>query len=144
MKKTFTRLFITTIVFITITTNRAFSQSQTDTTKEDLDRLFTKVEVKPSFKAGAEALDNYLTQNISTSDAGNNENGTVVFIVSARGYIYQVTNTGGNLSFADALKTALLKSSGRWNSAMQNNYHVNAFCRLTITFHKNKIHAVIE
>ncbi|MEO8861485.1 MAG: hypothetical protein ABI358_08685 [Ginsengibacter sp.] len=143
MKKTFIRLFITTIVFITIT-NGAFSQSQTDTTKEDLDRVFTKAEVKPSFKAGAEALDNYLTQNINTSDAGKNESGTVVFIVSAKGDIYQFTNTGGNLSFADALKTALRKSSGQWNSAMQNNYHVNAYCHLTITFHKNKIQAVIE
>jgi hypothetical protein len=68
----------------------------------------------------------------------------VVFVVSAKGNIYDIKRAGGDLSFEKALEKTLLKSSGQWNSALQNNYHVNAYCRLTVTFHNNKIEAVIE
>lgn len=142
MKKVYTRLFFTSILFICGTWS-AFSQTQTNSTKEDLDKVFTREEIKPSFKGGEQALDSFLTQQVNTSDMGNNEKATVVFIVSSKGNISGLRDGDGS-SFTDQLKSALLKSSGQWNSGLQNNHHINAYCRLTVTFHKNKIEEVIE
>ena len=143
MKKVCTRLFFTPLLFICCAWS-AFGQAQTDSSKDNLDIVFTKVEIKPSFKDGDQALNNYLNQKINTSNADDNEKAVVMFIVSAKGNIYDIKRTGSDVSFEEALEKALLKSSGQWNSALQNNYHVNAYCRLMVTFHNNKIEAVIE
>lgn len=141
--KTYIRLIATAIIIISAT-GTAFCQSATDTTREDLGRIFIRQEVNPSFAKGEDSLSIYLQQNINTSHAAKKEEGWVKFIVSSRGNIYEVTRLQGKLSFEDELKSALLKSSGQWNSGLQNNYHINAYCSLKITLRNNKIKATIE
>jgi hypothetical protein len=58
-------------------------------TAEDEDKVFTREEVKPSFRGGEQALDSFLTQQVNTSDMGNNEKATIVFIVSANGNYFR-------------------------------------------------------
>jgi hypothetical protein len=127
-----------------ISSTSRFAQAATDTAKEDLSIIFTKEEVQPSFKGGNEALNTYLSENVNTKNADDQEEGTVIFVVSRKGNIYEVKSLLGNLSFENSLESTLLKSSGMWNSAMQNNHHINAYCKLKITFRNNKIEAQIE
>lgn len=120
-----------------------FAQSGTDTTKENIERVFFSEEVKPSFKGGDEALNKYLNETVQTGQQDDREEGTVYFIVSAKGNIYEVKMLPGNLSFEKSLTNALLKSSGLWNSGLQNNHHINAYCRLKVTFRNDSIKAEI-
>lgn len=142
MRKTYIRvLFISTFI---ITSSAVFAQAATDTTKEDLQIIFTKEEYAPSFKGGDEALNKYLTENVDTHDANNGEEGSVIFVVSRKGNIYEVKSLVGVLSFEESLESALLKSSGLWDSALQNNHHINAYCKLKVTFRHKKIETEIE
>lgn len=136
------RLLLTPIFLFFAT--MLFAQSATDTTRENLDPIFTRVEIKPSFKGGDEALNKYLNEAVNTNDANNGETGMLFFIVSAKGNVYEAKAVTGNLSFQESLKNALSNSSGMWNSALQNNYHVHAYCRLKVTFRKGKIWTEIE
>jgi len=122
-----------------------FTQVTTDTVKADdgMDKIFTREEVKPSFKGGEDSLNSFLMRNITTNGLSNNEKVTVIFIVSARGDISGF-RSGAATTFTEQIKNALLKSSGLWNNGLQNNRPVNAFCRLTVNYHKHKIEAVIE
>jgi hypothetical protein len=142
MRKTYIRLLFTSILIIS--SRAVFAQAATDTTKEDLQIIFTKEEYAASFKGGDEALNKYLTENVDTHDANNGEEGTVIFVVSRKGNIYEVKSLFGNLSFEKSLESALLKSSGLWESAMQNNHHINAYCKLKITFRHKKIETEIQ
>jgi hypothetical protein len=121
-----------------------FAQSSLDTLKENMDIIFTKEEVKPSFIGGDEALGKYLTEKVNASTENEGEEGMVYFIVSAKGNIYDVKFLMGNISFERSLKKALLKSSGMWNSGLQNNHHVNAYCTLKVAFVNNTITAAVE
>ena len=141
MRNTYIRLLLTSILIISST--GLFAQAATDTTKEDIHIVFTKEEYVPSFKGGDEALNKYLTENVDTRQADDEEEGTVIFIVSGRGNIYEVKSLLGNLSFEKSLESALLKSSGLWNSAMQNNHHINAYCKLKITFQNKTVKAQV-
>ena len=143
MKKTCIRLLIIFIVLIT-STFRTFCQVPTDTTHEDISKVFTRGEVSPSFKAGEDSLNSYLTQYVNTSHASKHDKCILRFIVSARGNVYDVTKEFGNQNFAEAFENAISKSSGQWNSGMQNGHHVNAYCELTITLYHKKIQAVIN
>ena len=141
MKNRYTRLLFTSILIICGTS--LFAQAPLTTSKEDPDIIFTKVEVAPSFKDGIEALNKYLAKKLNTEGADDGEEGTVYFVVSKTGTIDQVKILSGNLSFENSLKRAILKSSGMWNSGLQNNHHVSAFCKLKVTFKNNSINAEI-
>ncbi len=93
---------------------------------------------------GTDSLNNYLTRNINNSLLKKNEECIVRFIVSSRGMIYQISLVNGNCSFIKELKSALIKSSGKWKSGFQKNYHVNAFCNFKITTNAGRINAVIQ
>ena len=134
-------LFISVIL---ISSSSIFGQTATDTTKEDLQIIFTKEEFTPSFIGGNDSLNKYLTENVDTRHADDAEEGTVIFVVSRKGNIYNVKSLPGNLSFEKSLESALLKSSGLWNSAMQNNHHINAYCKLKVTFQNKKIETEID
>lgn len=139
MRNNYIRLLLTSILIISST--GLFAQAATDTSKEDIHLVFTKEEYPPSFKGGGEALNKYLTENVDTRHADDEEEGTVIFVVSGRGNIYEVKSLLGNLSFEKSLESALLKSSGMWESAMQNNRHINAYYRLKVTFQNKTIQA---
>lgn len=142
MRKAYIRILFTSILLFN--SRAVFAQSATDTTKEDLQIIFTKEEYAPSFKGGDEALNKYLIENVDTHDADNGEDGTVIFVVSRKGNIYEVKSLLGKLSFEKSLESALLKSSGLWKSALQNNHHINAYCKLKVTFRHKKIETDIK
>ena len=121
-----------------------FARLVRDTTKEKLDRVFTKAEVNPSFKGGDEALNHYLEETVKAYDPDAGEEGTLHFVVSEKGNIYEVKIVAGYLSFQRSAERALLKSSGMWNSGMQNNLPVHAYCRLKVFFKDGKICGELE
>lgn len=133
----YTRLIFTSILLICGT--GLFAQVPPTASKEHADIIFTKVEVNPSFKDGIEALNKYLTKNVNTVGANDGEEGTVYFVVSKTGTIDKFKMLSGNLSFENALERAILKSSGMWNSGLQNSHHVNVYCKLKVTFQNNSI-----
>lgn len=141
MRNLNTRLLFTSILLICGT--GLFAQAPRTSIKDDPNIIFIRVEVNPSFKDGIEALNKYLTKKINTAGADDGEEGTVYFIVSKTGTIDNIQRISGNLSFENALKRAILKSSGMWNSALQNNNPVTALCKLKITFQNNSIQAEI-
>ncbi len=143
MRKIFTLLLFTALLLVS-GTSFLFAQEATDSTKEDISKVFVREEVKPSFKGGDDSLDNYLNQTVNIANAENTEEGMVRFIVSAKGNIYEVKRFGGDLSFEEALENALLKSAGLWNSGLQNKHHITAYCTLKITLDKNRIKADIQ
>ncbi|MEO8413301.1 MAG: hypothetical protein ABI472_06560 [Ginsengibacter sp.] len=143
MRKIFAHLLFTALLLVSVT-SCLLAQAATDSAKEDISRVFVREEVKPSFKGGNDSLDNYLTQTVNLADAENTENGMVKFIVSAKGNIYEVQRVFGDLSFEKSLENALLKSSGQWNSGLQNEHHITAYCILKISFHKKRIKAKIQ
>lgn len=143
MKKTSTRLLITFSLIIA-TTFGAFCQAQKNTANEDMNMVFTREEIKPSFKSGADSLNIYLTQNVDVSQSSRNEKSDVRFIVSSKGNVYDVIGISGNQDFVNALRSALLKSSGLWNSGIQNGHHINAYCMLKVVLHKKMIQAEIK
>ena len=121
-----------------------FAQSTIDSTNEKLERVFQTEEVKPSFKGGDEALNQYLNKNVNPGQPDDGDEATVIFIVSAKGNIYEVKELSGNLGFEKSLTKALLKSSGLWNSGLQNDHHISAYCKLKITYRNEKIWAEIQ
>ena len=110
MTKIFNCLLFTCILLVS-GTSWLLAQATTDSTKEDLDKVFVREEVKPSFKGGDDSLNNYLTQTVNLTEAENKEDGMVRFIVSAKGNIYEVKMAGGDLSF-DRLGGGLLLGAG--------------------------------
>ena len=143
MRKIFARLLFTSLLLVS-GISCLFAQVTTDSTKEDISKVFVREEVKPSFKGGENSLNNYLMHTVNIAEAENKEAGMVRFIVSAKGNIYEVKSVGGDLSFEKSLENALLKSSGQWNSGMQNEHYITAYCTLKISFHKNRIKAEIQ
>ena len=143
MKKLSIKFLILFFMLITISFG-ATCQGQTDTTHEDISKVFTRVEVSPSFKAGKDSLNNYLTQYVIPSHTYKHGKFILRFIVSSKGNVYEVTREFGNQNFAAIFENAIRKSSGQWNSGMQNGHPVNAYCELTITLKGKKIQAVIK
>jgi hypothetical protein len=129
MRKIFIPLLFTSLLIV-FATSCLFAQATTDSIKEDISKVFVREEVKPSFKGGGDSLNNYLMHTVNIAEAENREDCIVRFIVSARGNIYEVKAIGGDLSFEKSLEEALLKSSGQWNSGMQNEHHITAFAHL--------------
>ncbi len=124
-----------------------FGQAAADTAGEKLDKIFTIAEVSPSFKGGEKALNKYLTENIDMQHAQRGDEAYIYFIVSAKGNVYQVQIAQSNISVVSlekSLVAAIEKSSGMWNTAMQNEHHVTAYCKLKITFRHKKIETEIK
>lgn len=143
MKKRFIQFLILFILLIT-TTFGAYCQTQTDTTHEDISKVFRRLEIMPSFKAGEDSLSSYLAKYVNASQASKHGKCILRFIISSKGNVYEVTREFGNENLSKAFENAILKSSGQWNSGMQNGHHVNAYCELTITLSHKKILAVMH
>ena len=67
MTKIFNCLLFTCILLVS-GTSCLLAQATTDSTKEDLDKVFVREEVKPSFKGGDDSLNNYLFWEAATRD----------------------------------------------------------------------------
>ncbi len=140
MRKTTITLLFTSLLLVI--SSGVFAQAAADTAAEKIDKIFTKAEIEPSFKSGDEALTNYLNENAATQHMQRGEYAYIYFIVSARGNVYQVQIAQSNMSDArleKSLVAAIEKSSGMWNTAMQNERHVTAYCKLKITFRHKAI-----
>jgi hypothetical protein len=141
---------ITTLLFIPIflfSSSKLLAREAADTTKEKFDKIFTISEVKPSFKGGNKALNKFLIKNVDTRDAQRGEEAYLYFIVTGRGNIYSVEMAYSNISVVSlekSLLAAIEKSSGMWNSGMQNEHHITAYCKLKITFRNKKIETKTE
>ena len=145
MRKTTTTLLFTSLFLII--SSGVFAQSAADTVTEKLDKIFTRAEVEPSFKGGEKALNKYLTENVDMQQAQRGEEAYFYFIVSAKGNVYSVQvpqSTISVVSLEKSLVAAIEKSSGMWNTAMQNEHHCSAYCRLKITFRDGKIETETE
>jgi protein TonB len=145
MRKTHIHLLL--IAILVIGSKNVFAQAAADTATEKLDKIFTIAEVMPSFKGGDKALNKYLTENVDMQHVQQGEYAYIYFIVSSRGNVYQVQIPNSNISFINVEKSlvaAIEKSSGMWNTGMQNEHHVTAYCKLRITFRHKKIETEIQ
>ena len=143
MKKTFSIILTTFLLLITVS-NSSYCQTKSNTVPEDIERVFTLVKIKPSFTTGADDLNSYLTKNVKLSHSSKNTECTVRFIVSVQGNISDVQYMEGKHSFFEDLRIPLLNSSGKWTCAVQNDYHVNAYCTFSFSSLNKKITAVIQ
>lgn len=142
MKSAYIQLLVTCLFLLSAT--MLLARKAFGTSKEDLDTVFHHTEIKPSFKGGIEALNQYLAQNMNVAPEDEGEQALAYFIVSGKGNIYQVKVLPENLYFEKSLAKALAKSSGMWNSAQQGEHPVNSYCTLKITYQDKKIEAVME
>lgn len=110
-----------------------------DTTKTD-DRIFTKVDVEAAYPGGEEAWRNYLIKNLNANVPVDNgaPSGkfTVIvrFVVSKDGTLSDVRAENSLGYGMDQEVVRIIKKSGRWTPAEQNNRKVNAYRRQPVTF----------
>lgn len=103
-------------------------------------KIFTQVEAKPHFTGGQEAWLKYLQANLKVNTAVDNGakagKYTVVlrFIVNADGSLSDIKceNDPGYGICAEAIR--FIKTTPRWQPAIQNGNKVNAFLKQPITF----------
>jgi GldM C-terminal domain len=103
-------------------------------------RIFTKVDVEAAFPGGNDAWRNYLVRNLKAEVPVDNGapagKFTVIvkFIISKDGSVSDVapeTNLGYGM---EAEVVRIIKKSGSWIPASQNNRTVNAYRRQPVTF----------
>jgi protein TonB len=107
---------------------------------DDEDKVFTKVEVEASFPGGDAAWGRYLSKTLNPNVPVDNEappgryRVEVRFIVSKDGSISDVqavTNHGYGME-SEAIK--VIKRGPKWEPALQNGRHVNAYRSQPIVF----------
>ena len=108
------------------------------------DRTFTKVEKLPSLRISKQAFgDSIVTYLIAKGISV--EEGTILlqFVVNCHSQIKDIEILSSNLSYDRTLKESLLKYSGLWLPARQNDYIVNSYVLLKMKFEGNKLSDII-
>jgi hypothetical protein len=110
-----------------------------DKIANDNNKVFTKVEVEPSFPGGDIAWTRYVTkiiQNNIDELAKENKSGTcrVRFIVSVDGTLSNVEALTMKGTKLGELSVGAIRKGPKWNPAMQNGHKVNAYREQPITF----------
>jgi N-acetylmuramoyl-L-alanine amidase len=119
---------------VEIITKPSISMIQTDN-----DKIFTKVEIEPSFPGGQEAWIRYIQKVIGNNVdmlIKENSNGTCVvqFIVDTDGSVIDVKAiTMANTKLAEVAINAIKKGPA-WNPALQNGHIVTSYKRQPISF----------
>jgi protein TonB len=105
--------------------------------KNNLDEIFTKVEIESDYPGGAGAWLRYLNKNLRyPEDAQDNEiQGMVViqFIVDREGNVSNVEAISGPNELRDEA-VRVIKKSGKWTPAVQNGQQVKSYKKQPITF----------
>lgn len=110
-----------------------------DSTKTD-DRIFTKVDVEAAYPGGDEAWRSFLIKNLNANVPVDNGSPSgkytviVKFIVSRDGTLSGVEPETRLRYGMEEEVLRIIKKSGRWTPAEQNNRKVNAYRRQPITF----------
>lgn len=104
---------------------------------EDLDKVFLKVEIESQYPGGLSAWARFLRRNLHYPQAAadNEVQGTVVvqFIVDREGAVSDVEAVSGPQELrAEAVR--VIKKSGNWTPAVQNNIKVKSYKKQPITF----------
>jgi hypothetical protein len=120
-------------------------QTKTDALKSgiDTDFVFTSAASMPTFKQGAKQFEKYLSNEIDATNIEGLEDGYFIFVVSKNGSVSKFKKIKGNVSFGEELKTAIIKSAGQWNAAMQDGHNVNAYCTIKVSVRAKTVHASI-
>jgi len=110
-----------------------------DTVKTE-NKIFTKVDVEASYPGGTDAWIDFLRKNLNASvpvdyDAPSGKYTTVVkFVVSRNGTLSDIA-AETNLRYGmEEEVIRIIKKSGTWIPAEQNNRKVNAYRRQPVTF----------
>jgi hypothetical protein len=103
-------------------------------------KIFIRVETLPSLKKGTATLSDSITNYISSRDASfNNTAVTFMFIVGAKGGLFELGNMGKHIPNETILKNALLFYSDMWVPAIQNLHIVCAYVHCEMKFEGNKL-----
>jgi len=107
---------------------------------DDLDKVFLKVEIESQYPGGLSAWARFLRRNLQYPQAAadNEVQGTVVvqFIVDREGVVSDVEAVSGPQELrAEAVR--VIKKSGKWTPAIQNNIKVKSYKKQPITFMLN-------
>lgn len=107
---------------------------------DDEDKVFTKVEVEASFPGGDAAWARYLQKNLNPNVPVDNEappgryRVEVRFIVAKDGSISDVQATSGHGYGMEQEAIRVIKKGPKWEPALQNGRHVNAYRSQPIVF----------
>jgi hypothetical protein len=110
-----------------------------DSSKTD-NRIFTKVDVEASYPGGTDAWLDFLRKNLNADvpvdyDAPSGKYTTIIkFVVSRDGTLSDIAAETGLGYGMEAEVLRIIKKSGRWIPAEQNNRKVNAYRRQPVTF----------
>lgn len=119
--------------------NLVNAPAKSDDIDADDDRIFRKVEIESTYRAGMAAWQRFLLKNFRVPDADDAETGdaTVVvqFIVDKEGNVSDVVALSGP---ADLQKEAVrvIRLSGKWEPAIQNGRPVRSYKKQPITAHR--------
>lgn len=127
-------LFFSANLFAQVTPPPSIDSAKTE------DRIFTKVDVEASYPGGDLAWRNYLVKNLNPDVPVDNGSPsgkfTVVikFIVSRDGTLSDISPETRMRFGMEEEVLRIIKKSGRWIPAEQNNRKVNAYRRQPVTF----------
>ncbi len=107
------------------------------------DKVFTKVEVEPSFPGGNEAWNRYITKQIQEhikelSDEGKSATCLVRFIVGIDGTVSDVTVVSMQGTKLAKVAADAIKNGPKWISAKQNDHIVTSYKEQPVTFKMQK------
>ncbi len=109
------------------------------------DRTFTRVEKIPSLKIPKQSFEDTLTLFLKSKKAFHN-NQTIVFnfVVDCHAEIHNMQKLYGSVSDEKTIREAILKFSGLWLPARQNNYIVSSYVTLKMGFTDDKLNIDIS
>jgi hypothetical protein len=101
------------------------------TSKDDMDKVFSKVEVEASFPGGLRAWSQYISEAIGSHIAEFNKNdyGTCIikFIVDTSGKVHDIQAGPGCGKHLSRVAIEAIKRGPKWIPAKQNGRPVNAY-----------------
>lgn len=107
--------------------------------EEDMDKIFTKVEIESDYPGGPAAWLRYMNKNLRYPDEALNNGiqGTVMvqFVVDKDGNVSDVQAISGPTEGGlreEAVR--VIKKSGKWTPAVQNGQHVKSYKRQPVGF----------
>ena len=99
--------------------------------KEDLDKIFTKAEIEPSFSGGLFAWSKYIAKAIENNidEFKKEDYGTCIirFIVDTAGNVHDVEAINGCGKHLSRVGIEAVENGPKWIPAQQNGHFVNAY-----------------
>ena len=110
--------------------------------KNDCDgKVFNKVEILPSIKAGNAAFEDTLAYILKAKNAFDRTDKVVFkFIITGRSQIFDLARESGEIEEEKIVKESLINLSALWLPALQNGRPVCSNVRIEINIKKGKLH----